>query len=162
MTSDVSGRLRAPRSAATTSHESRCEARRRSSPATIEIAGGVEAPARARRWVLSCLPGEPIGPAQGDVAVIVSELVTNSVVHAHADSSQLLTISVAKLEDRLRIAVTDNGSESVPHLREADDDRPGGLGLRIIDRLCLGWGVIRSGAGTTEVWCEVPSARELA
>jgi anti-sigma regulatory factor (Ser/Thr protein kinase) len=122
----------------------------------IEVAGSVEAPARARRWVLSCLAGETIGPAQGDVAVIVSELVTNSVVHAHADSSQLLRITVAKRKDRLRIAVTDNGSEIVPHLREADDDTPGGLGLRIIDRLCLGWGVIRNGAGTTEVWCELP------
>jgi anti-sigma regulatory factor (Ser/Thr protein kinase) len=128
----------------------------------IEIDGGVEAPARARRWVLSWLSSEEIGPVQGDVAVIVSELVTNSVVHARADSSQLLTISVAKLRDRLRIAVTDNGAETVPHLREADDDAPGGLGLRIIDRLCLGWGVIRSGAGTTEVWCEVPLASELA
>jgi anti-sigma regulatory factor (Ser/Thr protein kinase) len=127
----------------------------------IEIAGGVEAPARARRWVLSCLSGEPIGPAHGDVAVIVSELVTNSVVHAHADSSQLLRITLAKLEDRLRITVTDNGSETVPHVREGDDDTPGGLGLRIIDRLCLGWGVIRNGAGRTEVWCEVPSS-ELA
>jgi anti-sigma regulatory factor (Ser/Thr protein kinase) len=77
-------------------------------------------------------------------------------VHAHADSSQLLRITVAKRKDRLRIAVTDNGSEIVPHLREADDDTPGGLGLRIIDRLCLGWGVIRNGAGTTEVWCELP------
>jgi Histidine kinase-like ATPase domain len=162
MTADVSGRVRAPRSAATASHEPRCEARRRFCPAMIEIAGGVEAPARARRWVLSCLPGEPIGPAQGDVAVIVSELVTNSVVHAHADSSQLLKITVAELEGRLRIAVTDHGSETVPHLRDVDDDRPGGLGLHIIDRLCLGWGVIRNGAGSTEVWCEVASAGELA
>jgi anti-sigma regulatory factor (Ser/Thr protein kinase) len=122
----------------------------------IEIAGGVEAPARARRWVLSCLPSEPVGPAPDDVAVIVSELVTNSVVHAHADSSQLLRITVARLKDRFRIAVTDHGSETVPHLREADDDTPGGLGLRIIDQLCMGWGVIRNGAGTTQVWCEVP------
>lgn len=156
MTADFGGRVRARRSARTTGNESRREAQRRLCPTVIEIAGGVGAPARARRWVLSCLANEPIGPAQGDVAVIVSELVTNSVVHAHADSSQFLTITVAMLKDRLRIAVTDNGSESVPRLREADHDTPGGLGLRIIDRLCLGWGVIRNGAGTTEVWCEVP------
>jgi anti-sigma regulatory factor (Ser/Thr protein kinase) len=122
----------------------------------IEVAGGVGAPARARRWVLSRLPSHPIGPAEADVALIVSELVTNSVMHARADSSQSLMVTVALLEDRLRIAVTDDGSETVPHIREVDDDAPGGLGLRIIDRLCLSWGVVRNGAGTTEVWCELP------
>jgi hypothetical protein len=52
----------------------------------------------------------------------------------------------------MRIAVADNGSETMPHLRAASR----GLGLRIIDRLCLGWEVTRNGAGTTEIWCEVP------
>jgi anti-sigma regulatory factor (Ser/Thr protein kinase) len=122
----------------------------------IEIAGGTEAPANARRWALSCLPNEPIGASQADVALIVSELVTNSVVHAHVDASQLLKITVARLNDRVRIAVADNGSETVPHLREVNADRPGGVGLRIIDQLCLSWGVFGTGAGPSEVWCDVP------
>lgn len=120
------------------------------------IAGGVEAPARARRWVRSCLASEPTGASESDVVLIVSELVTNSVLHAHADSSESLTVAVARLEDGLRIAVTDHGSATVPHLREVDDGRPGGAGLRIIDRLCLSWGVIRNGTAGTEVWCEIP------
>jgi hypothetical protein len=61
--------------------------------------------------VLSCLASEPVGPSEADVALIVSELVTNSVLHADADSSQLLRITVERLKDRLRIGVTDNGSE---------------------------------------------------
>jgi anti-sigma regulatory factor (Ser/Thr protein kinase) len=93
------------------------------------------------------------------VALIVSELVSNSVLHAHADSSQSVRISVAGLKDRLRVAVTDSGSETVPHVREADDGTPGGLGLRIVNRLCLRWGVIRNGKGTTEVWCDFPLSR---
>ena len=127
----------------------------------IEIAGGVGAPAHARRWVRSCLASEPIGSPEADVVVVVSELVTNSVLHAHADSSQLLRITVGRIKDSLRIAVTDNGSETVPHLRVADVKTPGGLGLRIVDRLCLSWGVIRNGTGTTEVWCELPLGSEL-
>jgi anti-sigma regulatory factor (Ser/Thr protein kinase) len=106
--------------------------------------------------VRSCLRSEPTAPSAEDVALIVSELVTNSVVHAHADGSQSLRITVARLTDGLRIAVTDGGSETVPHLREVDDDRPGGAGLRIIDRLCLRWGVTRNGGGTSEVWCDIP------
>jgi anti-sigma regulatory factor (Ser/Thr protein kinase) len=124
--------------------------------AMLEIAGGVAAPARARRWALSCVASEPIGPCENDVALIVSELVTNSVVHAHADSSQLLRITLASLDDHCRIAVTDNGSATMPHLRERDVRTPGGAGLRIIDQLSLSWGVIRDGTGTTEVWCDVP------
>src|SRR5438046_10283486 len=112
MTPDVGGRTRALRIATAARPESRCEGHQRFSSATIEIAGGGGAPPRARRWVLSRLPGGPIGPSAGDVALIVSELVTNSVVHAHADSSQLLRITVARLKARLRIAVLDHGSEA--------------------------------------------------
>jgi two-component sensor histidine kinase len=112
--------------------------------------------------VLSCVASEPIGPARDDVAVIVTELVTNSVVHAHTDSSQFLRITVAKLEDRLRIAVSDNGSETVPHFREADDDTPGGLGLRIIDRLCLGWEVIETAPERPKSGARCPSAGDPA
>src|SRR5437763_7430304 len=113
MTADVGGRARAARIAPAARPESRCEAQTRLAPAMIEIAGGDGAPARARRWVRSCLPSEPIGPSASDVALLVSELVTNSVVHAHADPSQLLRVTVARLKDRVRIAVTDNGSETV-------------------------------------------------
>lgn len=141
--------------------ESRCEIQQRLSPDVIEIAGGIGAPAQARRWVASCLRSEPSGSSEADVALIVSELVTNSVVHAHADSSQLLTLSLARGKDRLRIAVIDHGSETVPHLRQRNDDTQGGEGLRLIDLLCLSWGVIRDGTGTTEVWCDVPSASQL-
>ena len=74
----------------------------------------------------SCLGSEPIGVAEADVALIVSELVTKSVVHAHVDASRLLRLNIGRLKDRLRIAVTDDGSESVPHLRQADDDRQAG------------------------------------
>ena len=160
MTAAGDGRARAPRSAPAASSESPRE-RQQLSPAMIEMAGGVGAPARARRWVRSCLASEPIGSSEADVVVVVSELVTNSVVHAHADSSQLLRITVGRSKDGLRIAVTDGGSETVPHLRDSDAETPGGLGLRIIDRLCMSWGVIRSGTGTTEVWCDVAVGSEL-
>jgi hypothetical protein len=85
----------------------RCESDRPFLPAVIELAGGVEAPAQARRWVLFCLGSEPVGPSEDDVALIVSELVTNSVVHAHADSSQPQRISVARFEDRVRATGVD-------------------------------------------------------
>lgn len=152
ITPDAAGQTRAPESATPASPEPRYESQQRE--ATIEIAGGVGAPARARRWVRSCLASQSIG-SEPDVALIISELVTNSVAHAEADSAQLLKITLARVNDRVRIAVTDNGSETMPHLREACDGTTGGLGLRIVDFLCLSWGVTRNGTGATEVWCDV-------
>jgi anti-sigma regulatory factor (Ser/Thr protein kinase) len=124
----------------------------------VEVPGGPGAPACARRWIRSWLAGQSIG-TETDVVLIVSELVTNSVVHAHADSAQLLRITVARLKDHLRIAVSDKGSETLPHVREAGDGTRGGAGLRIVDLLSSGWGVSRNSTGTTEVWFEMALSR---
>ena len=52
----------------------------------IRIRGGEDAPARARRWVRSQLPGDVPASTASDAALLVSELVTNSVVHADVGS----------------------------------------------------------------------------
>jgi anti-sigma regulatory factor (Ser/Thr protein kinase) len=155
MTAHPGGPARPAQSATAPSRDPFHERQDGDSRAMIEIAGGVGAPGRARQWVGSCLASESMG-SEPDVALIISELVTNSVVHAHVDSAQMLRLTLARLKDCLRIGVTDNGSETLPHLREANDGKAGGAGLRIVDCLCLSWGVIRSATGSTEVWCDVP------
>ncbi len=122
----------------------------------IELSGGAGAPGRARCWVSSRLDGELIGISHGEVALIVSELVTNSVVHAGVDASQLLKISVARLTGGWRITVIDPGSDTEPHLRPLDPLTPGGMGLRLIDGLCPAWGTSRGADGRTHVWCDLP------
>lgn len=154
MTADLDGQAGAARAAVGASHESGHDLQQGDSPAMIEIAGGAGAPARARQWARTCVVGGSNGSGP-DVALIISELVTNSVIHAQADSTQLVRITIARLKDCLRIAVIDNGSGGLPHLRDSGDGTAGGLGLRIVDGLCLSWGVARNGAGPTEVWCTV-------
>ena len=51
----------------------------------MRVRGGVGAPSRARRSVLSLLEGHIAPTTASDVALIVSELVTNSVLHANVD-----------------------------------------------------------------------------
>ena len=99
-----------------------------------------------------------IGISVDDLALIVSELVTNSVVHAHVDRSRAVRVSVTSLDSRYRITVIDPGSGTEPRLRAANAELPGGLGLRLVDRLSTDWGTFRDADHATHVWCEVAAA----
>lgn len=121
---------------------------------SMRIPGGDDAPARARRSVRSLLEGQIPARAASDAALLVSELVTNSVVHANVGVGRSLTVEVTTLDDRLRIAVTDPGSRVRPSLLPRDPEIAGGLGLLLVDELCETWGVWQD-LGPTCVWCEL-------
>ena len=120
----------------------------------MRIPGGDDAPTRARRSVHAKLEGHIPATTASDVALLVSELVTNSVVHANVGPRRSLTVDVTTLDDRLRIAVTDPGSRLKPCMLPPDPETPGGLGLLLVDELCETWGV-RQDLGPTCVWCEL-------
>ena len=123
---------------------------------SVRIPGGEEAPLRARRWVRLQLDGQLGENGADDLALIVSELVTNSVVHANVGPQETLGLECAALPGRLRITVTDPGSHLEPRRRSADHHASGGYGLTIVEALSSAWGVLRNAQGTTSVWCEVP------
>lgn len=125
-------------------------------PRVLKLAGGSGAPARARHWARSCLAGTPLGISWDDLALIVSELVTNSVVHARVDASRELTITAASRPGGWRITVSDSGSDTEPRLRSHELNASCGLGLQIVDRLCTDWGSFRDADRATHVWCDVP------
>ena len=123
---------------------------------TLWIRGGRDAPGRARIDVLTQIDGDGWNVPRSDVALIVSELVTNSVVHANVGADQALCLQLTPRGDHLRIAVTDPGSELEPRLRPRDPDTPGGNGLRVVRMMASAWGVVRDASGATRVWCDVP------
>jgi serine/threonine-protein kinase RsbW len=123
---------------------------------SISIAGGAGAPERARRHVHSQLASELFGSQASDAALIVSELVTNSVLHANIGPDQALLLELTKVSDHLRIAVIDAGSQLEPRLLTEAPTTPHGFGLRLVDQLSSAWGVVRDAAGTTCVWCDLP------
>jgi anti-sigma regulatory factor (Ser/Thr protein kinase) len=90
-----------------------------------------------------------------DVALAVSELVTNSVRHAHVGPDDRVGIELLIFDDRLRLAVIDRGGELTPRLVSREPDEAGGLGLVIVDRLATTWGVARDGSRLTRTWCEL-------
>ena len=97
-----------------------------------------------------------------DAALIVSELVTNSVVHAQVDADRAILLELSAHGDSLRIAVIDPGSALEPRILAADPDMPGGFGLRLVRHMSSAWGVVRQAAGTTRVWCDLPLDRTPA
>lgn len=124
-------------------------------PIFMLIPGGDGAPGRARRSVLSQLDGQITPATARDVALIVSELVSNSVVHANVGPDQELTVQLTLLDDRLRIVVIDRGSNARPRMLPRAPETPGGLGLVVVDELCETWGVGHDGVGPTSVWCDL-------
>jgi anti-sigma regulatory factor (Ser/Thr protein kinase) len=123
---------------------------------SMMIHGGNGAPLRARRLMLARLGGQLTPTGAADAGLIVSELVTNSVVHANVGPDQTVTVECTRLPDRLRITVTDPGSSLEPHLRPPGCHAEGGYGLAIVSVLSLAWGVLRGAMGTTSVWSELP------
>ncbi|MEU4115279.1 ATP-binding protein [Kitasatospora sp. NPDC028055] len=86
-----------------------------------------------------------------DVLLMVSELVSNACLHAPGGPREL---RLRWNGERLRVEVSD-ASPDPPQLRPlADPGRPGGHGLRVVDRLARDWGCEAEGAGKL-VWLEV-------
>lgn len=133
---------------------------RADSSIATRLPGGITAPSRARRWLLSELEGQLDGQLTesraADIAIVVSELVTNSVVHADVGPEQTLTVEWAIAPGRLRIIVTDPGAVTEPELLPPDHKTVGGCGLQIVDELSSAWGVERDRDGRTTVWSELP------
>jgi anti-sigma regulatory factor (Ser/Thr protein kinase) len=81
--------------------------------------------------------------------LIVSELVTNVVTHAHTPC----TLTVRLDGECLHIEVADGGPGGVVLRRPRPDD-PGGRGLVLVDAVADRWGSTSAG-GHTVVWCEI-------
>lgn len=111
-------------------------------PATLASAGS------ARTLVRELLEGWPASLVD-DAQLLVSELVTNAVLHAHTG----VTLGLRVGAGRLRVEVAD-GSLDRPRPRHPADDAVTGRGLLLVDALSSAWGAeLREGGKV--VWFEV-------
>jgi anti-sigma regulatory factor (Ser/Thr protein kinase) len=105
----------------------------------------------AARLALDELNG-PIDPAlKDDVRLLVSEVVTNSVIHAQPQSPGEVALDVWASEEVVRVAITDCGPGFVAAELPPGGERSG-WGLMMVDRLAHRWGVELDNG--TEVWFE--------
>jgi anti-sigma regulatory factor (Ser/Thr protein kinase) len=128
---------------------------------SFEIPGGTPAPGVARHCVLEGL-GEVLAEEErSNLALLISELVTNSVKHAGmVNETDVIRVHAAVAPDRTRIEVCDTGAGFTPGQPQVRsfESGGGGLGLVLLDRLSATWGV------TVEedvcVWAELERAGE--
>lgn len=107
-----------------------------------------DSPALAREYCDDVLADKQCAPETvADARLVVSELVTNAVLHARTP----IEVQVLVAAETLRIEVTDSGMDR-PHIW-AERDR-GGRGLPIVQAVASGWGVVDQGSRKT-VWCEI-------
>lgn len=112
-------------------------------PADLRSAAG------ARRFVAAALDRWGFGGMNDSVALLVSELVTNAVVHAHSD----VELAVHLRPARVRVEVIDAAREHIRR-RDAKDDEQSGRGMALIEALAVAWGIDSLLAGKS-VWFEM-------
>ena len=102
--------------------------------------------AEARRLVRNALIQYPDAGRLGEIELVVSELVTNSVRHGPGEP---IFLRIAEEGGVVSGEVEDQG-DGVIEIRAQDVGTVvGGLGLPIVDQLTSAWGVY---PGSTHVW----------
>jgi len=116
------------------------------------MAGGEQAPERARAW-LQTVADWLDGGSERSLALLVSELVNNAVRHGGAGERELIELELRATPDGVEVDVSDPGPGFEPRRREAALDEPGGWGLVLVDQMAERWGVVHD--GRTHVWFEL-------
>jgi anti-sigma regulatory factor (Ser/Thr protein kinase) len=117
---------------------------------------------RARRWARSRLAGSGIGadePVAETLILLISELVTNAVVHTGCPAVLRVLFPSAPAAP-VRVEVAD-ARTTPPSPRHARRDDTGGRGLELVDGLADRWGWQPEGAGK-QIWCEVDRLAALS
>ena len=116
------------------------------------VVSGLGAPAEARRAFASFCSG-----LSDDVthtgSLLISEVVTNAVLHGSAGDSSTIALHFAVVGDVVQVEVADDGAGFEPRREQAPLDAESGRGLEIVEALARSWGV--DAGRPTRVWFEL-------
>jgi hypothetical protein len=119
----------------------------------LRLAPQPTAPSASRAFVAGTLLDWGLGPLVPSVSLVVSELVTNSTIHAGTD----IALSISWSLDALRLTVRDNSPELLRQQYSEFDLH--GRGLSIVASLSRAYGVLRTADGGKVVWAVLNAAR---
>jgi anti-sigma regulatory factor (Ser/Thr protein kinase) len=119
---------------------------------TVALPAGIAAPGAARIVVAHCLRGLVAPRVLEDAQLLVTELVTNCVLHGELRESDAVCVRVFVGTRSVRIEVENPGTAGSLAASGADPQAGRGFGLEMMEHLATRWGVHRH--GTTSVWFE--------
>ncbi|MBZ6136886.1 SpoIIE family protein phosphatase [Streptomyces olivaceus] len=109
--------------------------------------------ATARQHLRDLLHDWPDEEQRDAAVLLLSELLTNVLVHTDADALLVAEIAGEPGERAIRVEVTDNGDD-LPHKRRPGEMASSGRGLVLIELLADAWGVAPRGTGKS-IWYEL-------
>src|SRR5687768_3904936 len=115
----------------------------------VALSGDRFDPFTARRATRKFLHGRVDTSVCDEAVLLVSELVTNAVMHART----ALTLRLRAEAGQLRVEVDDH-DERLPVLSESNHESERGRGLHLLESVASRWGVTPRAGGKT-VWFEV-------
>jgi anti-sigma regulatory factor (Ser/Thr protein kinase) len=123
----------------------------------LELQRNVEAPGIARAAVNRICGSLDLSQSeQHTLTLLVSELVSNAVLHSSGPADAPVFLAATVGEDVVQIAVTDAGRGFAP--RPQDHRTGGGYGLYLVDRAASRWGIDQ--VDGTRVWFELARAAQ--
>ncbi len=118
--------------------------------ATTELAADPRSAGRARQFASRTLAGWGLHELDEAVVLLVSELVTNAVLHARSR----IELVLAGENGKLRVEVHDTSSAAARQ-RHFSEESGTGRGLVLVEALADEWGVATTAAGKY-VWFVLP------
>ena len=107
----------------------------------VVIAGGDRAAGHARRVLAERLSADLPADLLGDLQLLVTEIIANSVRHGGVGEDGEIDLRVMVRDARVRVELRDTGIQADPRLRTPDLDGGGGFGMVLVSRMSERWGV---------------------
>lgn len=120
----------------------------------LSLERDLQAPSLARRAVAGFTKVSDVAATElATLTLLVSELVSNAVLHSDAPPASVIQLCARVLEEgAVRVEVIDDGSGFIATPRNPEQPL-GGYGLYLVDKQATRWGVDYEGG--TRVWFEL-------
>lgn len=113
----------------------------------MTLRADAESASRARRWFRKLTSGYGMGCSVDDCVLLLSELVTNAVLHGDDSGDGTIRVEWWRIGEQLQVDVDGPGRPERIRTRRPGPHEEGGRGLLLVDTLADSWTVSRTPRG---------------